>query len=182
MLQYLRYRYVKAQISAYVNGELNPRARGMVARMIERDERCYAEYRRTVELHAELKRELPQIGKPAPEALGMIWSNIARELASETPPLVGRRSNLKYRLGVAGTAVIALVLLPLMVGTGARAERFVPVQPLPEMLTGVTAPADDGFFMRATPVAYLYETDSLATRGVMFAGLQNTPAPQTPIR
>lgn len=182
MLGYLRYRYVKAQISAYVNGELNPHARRLVARMIEQDERCYAEYRRVVDVHTELKRELPQIGKPAPEALGVLWENIARELASEARPAMGQRGSLKTRIGVAGTAVFALVLLPLMIDTRSRAEPVVPAHPLPEMVVSSTAPADDGLSTQATQVMLLFETDADVTKDVAMVGLQNTPAPQTPIR
>ena len=42
MLHYLRYRYVKMQMSAYINGELDARTRRIVARMIDQDPRCYA--------------------------------------------------------------------------------------------------------------------------------------------
>ncbi len=181
MLHYLRYRFVKMQMSAYINGELDARTRRIVARMIDQDPRCYAEYQRYSRMHSELQRAVPLIGKPAPDTLGAIWENIALEL---TMPPVARevQTRSRTRFGMMAMIIFALVMLPMMIETDSQVDPVIPAHPLPEIVASSTATAQGLVSTAGTQIALLVHTDVVSTRDVATVGLQNTPAPQTPIR
>jgi anti-sigma factor RsiW len=179
MLHYLRYRYVKMQMSAYINGELDARMRRIVARMIDQDPRCYAEYQRYLRMHSELQREIPLIGKPAPDTLGAIWENIALELATPSAPRDVPTAS-RTHFGMLAIVMIALAILPMMIETGSRVDPVIPTHPLPEIVASSTATAQSAASTAVTQVALLVHTDVVSTRDVATVGLQNTPAPQTP--
>lgn len=178
MLRLLRLRYCRAHMNAYLDGTLSDTARRRVARYIDSDPACYAEYMRQRTLRQDLIQTLPRIGRPPAQRLDALWSAIQAEIAPQTihsgRPM-GGLLNLKAAYGFVGMAAALLLMLPLSVG-GGQAGFALPQQPQPRTQV-VTATASfaarEVAFNTATPQAP--ETLMPQTAALI---LRVTPTPQ----
>lgn len=178
MLKYLRYRYAKIKMAAYINDELPPNTRRFIGRLINDDERVYNEYIRQRQTQRELERQLPIFGRPDAEQLDSMWANIQTQLNTPHSPTVALNATRQFyslSYGVAlGLCVLALMVL-LTLDSG-KASAAVASRLLPETVEFTTPDTPP---VKLTSVAVAVRIDTLATDEVA-AGLQNTPAPRTP--
>lgn len=160
----LTCRYVRAHLSAFVQGEASLKARRVIGRHLDQCPRCEAEYRRQRQTVMELRRELPRIGAPNPGQLDAIWLSIQRELTpapSRTGTMVAGVTSWRYAL--MGLTMSLLLLLPLLtVEQTARAA--VPSQPAPPevLVVGehVVTPHGIGAAKHAAATAVMLVTDT----------------------
>jgi anti-sigma factor RsiW len=177
MLKYLRYRYAKTKMTAYINGELPPSMRRFIGRLINDDERVYNEYIRQRQTKLELERQLPAFGRPEEGRLNAIWVNIQAQLntpdAPVTPPPTARRSySLSYGVAL-GLCVLAL-LIPFAFDASHASAAVVP-----QVLETEEFTTPDVTVLKVTSVAVAARSEVLPTHDVA-VGIQNTPAPRTP--
>jgi anti-sigma factor RsiW len=174
MLKYLRYRYAKIKMAAYINGELPIHTRRFIGRLINDDERVYREYIRQRQTQRDLERQLPTFGRPDAEQLDSMWANIQTQLNTpETPAVTRQFYSLSYGVAL-GLCVMALMIL-LTFDSG-RASAAVSARHLPETVEFTTPDTPP---VKLTSVAVAGRFETLATDEVV-TDLQNTPAPQTP--
>lgn len=177
MLKYLRYRYAKNRMAAYINGELSVTTRRFVARMIDSDERCYQEYVSQRQKKQELERDLPRFGQADKQQLSTMWAAIQAEMNTPSPAtLRPTKRPVTYRLALIVT--VLLLVLPFVWSNASPATAVLPQQPSPELLSTQTAPS----LLRLTAptlVALVTLNDHQATDAAR-PDLQNTPAPHTP--
>lgn len=178
ILKYLRYRYVKARMTAYLDGELPVKTRRFIARQIDENLLCYEEYIRARQTKQTLERELPTLGRAGNKQLDNIWANIQSELqAPETRPVVAHRPRFTWGYGLA-TIVLAMILLAPFALDVSRVHVTVPQHPLPDFAVTQTSPARNAA-THATSVAFAQDTRVQSTDDLS-AQLQNTPEPNTP--
>lgn len=164
-IAFMRLRYCKANLTAYVNGQLSPRARRRIARYIDIDAACYAEYVRQRELARELNHSLPYIGQPTQPQLDRMWGAIQAEIgtiteinptASVTPshshrtPHYMQVKRANTRFGLVGIACGLVMALPVMLGNSNVSALYVPTPPEPQL-------------ERAFTVAEMVSTDANGT-------------------
>lgn len=140
---FMRLRYCKANLAAYINGQLSPRARRRIARYIDIDAACYAEYVRQRELARELNHSLPYIGQPSQPQLDRIWGAIQAEISPITPtsssssqrptPHYLQVTRANTRFGLVGIACSLVMALPLMMGNSNFSALYVPTPPDPQV-------------------------------------------------
>lgn len=171
-IAFMRLRYCKANLTAYVNGQLSPRARRRIARYIDIDAACYAEYVRQRELARELNHSLPYIGQPTQPQLDRVWGAIQAEIgtiteigssvstSAPTPALASsqqrytphymqvKRANTRF--GLVGIACGLVMALPVMLGNSNVSALYVPTPPEPQL-------------ERAFTVAEMVSTDANGT-------------------
>lgn len=183
VIEYLQYRYVKARMTAYLDGDLTPKARRFIARQIDENPLCYREYISAKQTHQELERILPTLGKADAGQLDAIWANIQSELVQASPEPRQRTLQPQYRLSYSVALLVLgiLMLTPFVIDAGR--SQLVPVAQLPapdeailQVTSAVATPYPD-----AQAIAFAVQTAS-ETRATVDASipLQNTPAPQTP--
>lgn len=168
LLKYLKYRYVKARLAAYLDGELPANTRRFIAREIDENPLAYREYLRARQTKQALERLLPSFGKPETGQLDAIWANIQGELQQESRPRRPLRPQFSFAYGFAVIVIAMLLLAPLAFDTHRASASALPSLPAPEILT--TSPAITE--AQVTTVA-LGATDDLAKH------LQNTPEAPT---
>jgi len=182
MLRFLRYRYAKTRLAAFIDGELPISSRRLIARMIDEDRRIYEEYLRFRQTREMLQRDMPILGRTNPDQLTSMWENIQIQLqtpasVSEQKSTTYRRTSLSYSL-VVGFCSIAF-LLPVFWGTGDVSDIAIPhQQPQPEMAMKTITPSNMPL-IEATAVAVVAQSFPESTDGA-FSHLDNTPAPKTP--
>ncbi len=150
MLNYLRRRYAKARLAAYINGELSPSTRRFVAEQIESSPDVYQAYLAHRGIKRELERELPVFGQPEPDTLDALWASIESrmqqpELLSESAGTHQRPAGLSLRYGLALMCCVLMFLLPLTLDTGAvQAASMIqtpqPLHPAPQNIALVATP------------------------------------------
>ena len=119
LLKYLQYRYVKARMTAYLDGELPVKTRRFIARQIDENPLCYQEYIRTKQTRQELERTLPVFGKASTGQLDNLWANIQEELNQpETKTLLQRRPGYSLSYGVAMLVLAIIMLAPFAIDAG----------------------------------------------------------------
>jgi len=111
-----KYQYCKKRMVAYINGELDDRARRRVARYVDTCPRCYAEYQRQREIHRNLAADLPSFGRPQAAQLDRIWTAVKADLAA---PSARRHPQpyLRVRYGVLMMLLITAMIFPLVFGS-----------------------------------------------------------------
>jgi anti-sigma factor RsiW len=182
MLKYLRYRYAKAKMAAYVNGELSPNTRRFVGRLINDDERIYNEYIRQRQTKQKLERELPTFGRPDEGQLSAVWANIQAEMSKsdkpDTPPASRPRYSLSY--AVAAVMFVLAVLIPIALDASHVSAAAVALKSVPETVEFTTPDTQEpGAQPTSIAVAAAVQTQAQVTDEVN-TDLQNTPAPRTP--
>ena len=138
---FMRLRYCKANLAAYINGQLSPRARRRIARYIDIDAACYAEYVRQRELARELNHSLPYIGQPSQPQIDRIWGAIQAEISPNAATSASQRPTPHYlqvkrantRFGLVGIACSLVMALPLMMGNSNFSALYVPTPPDPQV-------------------------------------------------
>lgn len=186
MLNYLRYRYAKARMAAFVDGQLPQNTRRFVARLIDEDPRCYQEYIRLRENKQTLERDLPRLGRPDAGTLDALWHSIEQEMTAPADPAPAatrqRYAVLSLRYGVGVLLLLwALILPALWSGGTASPVQSMTRQPSPVRnitLTPATA-AQDTPEAAPTLVALMAQTETHAT-AKLETDLHNTPASATP--
>lgn len=148
MLSDFRLRYCRARLPAYLNGELSPRARQRIARYLDSDARCYAEYVRQRDLARELMRTLPGVGQPAPGQLDRIWAAVQADTAPAQPVsrrrFPPRRTPFRARYGLAGMGVAVLLAIPVTLLGGGGVSLAVAPQPAPRVEVVASSPEMTG--------------------------------------
>jgi len=185
MVRFLWYRYARARMAAYVNGELPPKTRSFVARIIDEDPRCYQAYLIQRQMQQELRRTLPLVGKPAAGQLDALWQQISAEIEtpeSEAPQQPRSRLKPSYSLGygIAAGFLLLLLILPYAMGSGVVSASAVPRQPQPYAVVTEEAPTFT-VSVSATPTAVALRTEAQGTE-IARSDLHNTPAAKTPGR
>jgi len=98
---------------AYLNGELNERARRRMARFIDGDARCYAEYQRQRDIQRSLAADLPAMGRPQAAQLDRIWAAVKADLTAPEP---SRQPVVRARYGLVMMLFITALVFPLVFG------------------------------------------------------------------
>jgi len=171
-------------MSAYVNGELPPKTRRFIARMIDEDSHCYEAYLAQRQVQEELHRALPLVGKPEPDQLDALWHQISAEIVPAETSSRTSRPQLKptYSLGygLAAGFLLLLLTLPYTIGVGTANASAVPHQPQPAQLVTEEVPSYEPKISE-TPTAIAFYTEAQGTQ-VVHNDLRNTPASKTPGR
>ncbi|MEM9951190.1 MAG: hypothetical protein AAF846_06315 [Chloroflexota bacterium] len=183
LIKYLQYRYVKARMMAYLDGELSLQTRRFIARQIDENPLCYREYISAKQTHQELKQSLPTFGTAQDSQLNAIWATIQQEMTQPAPISTPQRTRLQpsYRLSYSvALLVLGIILLAPFAIDVSRSQPVPIAQPLPDDTLEITLPA-------STPeadsqmIAFAVETYAqIGATSRPNIPLQNTPAPQTP--
>jgi len=172
---WLKYRYTKARMVAYLNGDLPSHVRQRMARYIDGDKRCYAEYVRQKQAAQEIERDLPRFGTPDAARLNAIWTQIETELTASPasqPRVIRKRYVFGY--GMAMAVMLLILIAPAWVNTRLDAGTMLPSQPAPHIVRNETAvPARN-----ATPThqSVVLLTEPVHKQPNLY--LQNTPTPR----
>jgi anti-sigma factor RsiW len=184
LLNYLRYRYVKTRMNAYLDGELPLTARRFIARQIDENPLCYRDYIRAKQSKQELERSLPTVGQVQAGQLDNLWATIQAELNQPENSTTRTNPRPSYSLsyGVAMLILAIIMLAPFAIDASRMSVSPVPQHPLPEETALLTSPA-------STPDAHpraiaLVVDTAVQVQSTHRSGipLQNTPAPHTPGR
>lgn len=186
LLKFLRYRYAKARMSAYIEGTLPPDTRRFVARQIESNPRCYQEYMRLRQLHEQLKAEIPRFAMPDDTQLDTMWAHIQSEIAISKPVATPRRIALRPRFSLGYSVAMLFIVIIMLTPVAHSAAKTVPVpiveRPLPEATEAINTPSAAGITERAANAktveiaAQTTNTHAPHTRLPAY----NTPEPRTP--
>lgn len=181
ILKYLKYRYVKARMSAYLDGDLSPQSRRFISRQIDENSNCYRLYIDSKQTKQALERELPVLGKPDAGQLEALWTTIQTELKQPDSQVIRHRPNYSLSYGVAFVVLIIILLAPLALDTRLGYVTPLTDYPLPVVDTvQTTSPATTpDANVQAIALVVQTEADIVATRRATVP-LQNTPAPHTP--
>lgn len=115
---WLRQRYAKMRMPAFLRGDLPLRARRYVARQVDADPLSYADYTQERQLADELARRLPTHGRPNQATLNRVWSRIQADLAHQ-PAADARAASVRLprfrlRYSLVMLVMVVALLLPLM--------------------------------------------------------------------
>ncbi|MGB7340954.1 MAG: hypothetical protein WBC91_18800 [Phototrophicaceae bacterium] len=181
IIKYLQYRYVKARMGAYLDGELSPQSRRFIARQIDENTRCYRLYIDSKQTKQELERYLPSMGKPQTGQLESLWLNIQSELHQPQQRTVHRQPKYSLSYGVALLVLAIMLLTPLALDTRLAystpiADYALPVIDTAQITSAITTPDAN-----VQVIALAHQTDiHLGATRQATVPLQNTPAPRTP--
>lgn len=179
LLKYLQYRYVKARMNTYLDGDLPVKTRRFIARQIDENPLCYQDYIRAKQTRQELEHSLPSFGTPQVGQLDNLWVNIQAELNQPDTVTAHPKHPYGYSLsyGVAMLLLAFIMLAPFAIDAGRSSlspvSHALPEQVAELALSAATPDAE----VRAVAVAINTEVQS---RTVSSIPLQNTPAPRTP--
>jgi anti-sigma factor RsiW len=134
MTNLLICRYCRANLDAFLDSTLAPRARRRVARHIDSCATCYDAYTRRRDLRRELQQGIPLVGRNHTPDFDRIWSAVRVEI----PRLQARRT--RYRYGFAVLMLLLALLVPFTMGNH-ELTRAVPVPPVPETEASTETPA-----------------------------------------
>ncbi|MFN8378766.1 MAG: zf-HC2 domain-containing protein [Anaerolineae bacterium] len=134
-------------IPAYIDRELARSSRSKVAAHLDTCDHCYAEYVRQRDMQAELRVDLPALGRLEPARAGAIWRSVQSELISPRRTVwpFGQR-----RVGMLAVLITAALLLPWLLSPGRLAALSLPVPPTPAT---VNAAATDAPLVSLLPTA-----------------------------
>jgi anti-sigma factor RsiW len=172
LLKYLKYRYVKARLAAYLDGELPAKTRRFIARQIDENPLAYREYIRARQTKQVLDDALPSFGKAEAGQLKAVWANIQSELQNTEKPMRSRpvRSHFSFGYGLAVAFFALLLISPFAFDAHRVSASSVPSQPSPEELQ-TTSPA----ITEAQATAVAFVGDVQGTDDLRSNNLQNTP-------
>lgn len=139
----LKFRFVKARMNAYVNGELSPPLRRYIARQIDQDMRCYREYRRHRTIKENFEHQLAFIPKPTHERVDAMWTNIQHGLTSPAPHHLAPNLFSIVTCGVATFLLVMVFIIPLnwrSLGRSLESSILVPSQPAPHQIALMATP------------------------------------------
>ena len=181
MLSYLRFRYVKARMTAYISGELPTATRRFIARQIDEDERCYKEYIRQRQTKNELERVLPTLGRSDETQLSNIWANIQTELNRPAETIVTvRKHSFQLGYGLVIVAMTIALLVPLSFDAQSVNAQDVPTQqPMPQYALTAEAEVFKQATINPTFVAVAEIMQAQQTIEPQTASI-STPVPDTP--
>ena len=172
----LKYRYCKARMAAYLNGEMSLASRRRMARYIDECPDCYAEYRRQLDVTRELESSVGGLGRPDRPQLRRIWSNVQTniqyEATSHQPAEHAPRRPARY--GLVLLAFLVAVLLPWTLGN--RNVPSIPSQPAPAATSFPSTPDRHQLRELAIEPTVVALVSPGTERRVPALFLQNTPA------
>lgn len=170
-----KYRYCKVHMAQYLSGDLSDVTRRRIARFIDECQDCYEEYIHQRTLTDQLKRNLPNLGRPDVNRLDCVWSSLQRELAPAGGPPLGQNfkpgGNSTMGYGLVMFALTVALMLPMTVNFHASFAS-VDLPPRPQGVEIVKTPAAGS---QAHRHSILSTRTTLARQEPL---LQNTPLPQ----
>lgn len=134
MINWLMCRYCRANLDAFLDNRLAPRARRRVAKHIDSCPACYDAYTRRRDLRRELQQGIPLVGRSHTPDFERIWSAVRVEI----PRPQTRRT--QYRYGFVALLLLLALLVPFTMGNH-ELTRAVPVPPVPETEASSETPA-----------------------------------------
>lgn len=123
-MNWLMCRYCRANLDAFMDRALTPRARRRVARHIDSCPSCYEVYTLRRELRRELQQAIPLVGRGHTPDFERIWGAVRVEI----PRPSGRQAQFRY--GFAALLLLLALLVPFTMGNH-ELTRAVPVPPVP---------------------------------------------------
>ncbi|MDX1994417.1 MAG: hypothetical protein SF029_18685 [bacterium] len=175
-----KVRYCKARMTAFINGELSPKARNRVARLIDECPECYEEYRRARQLQGDLRQQLRRFGQPTSAQLEGVWRNIQAEMDGKPKAPIRTAHSWRYRASTSAAIIVLLasILLPFMMNSGQTSRASITPPVPPSRIIATTESPTSQVVAAATLTAA--QTDAVqATRLQPHIALPVTPA-QTP--
>jgi anti-sigma factor RsiW len=154
-----KFRYCRAQMTAFINGELNEKSRRRLARYIDECPDCYTEFKRQRELQRQLINQLKDFGGPRPGDLDRLWSTIQVNLRS---PHISNRPTYSLRFGAATILLFIALILPLTLYEGGITLAAA-TQPPPNASQSIATEGATRVASRADTIVTLTvgETDSM---------------------
>ncbi len=171
-------RHVTHLVTRYVHGQLRPAQRARVVNHVRTCDICRAALTRAELLDSDLRRQMPAFGPAAARPLSDVWVGVWADINT---PKRSRRASAGMLLlpGVSVVLVVAVtlaIMLPILAGSGVRAEAALlqprPVSPTP----GATETNEAGVYALAgalqpqATVAYAFDV-----------GLTPAPVPQATV-
>lgn len=134
--------HCRAQLVAYVNGELGHRRARRVAGHLRTCDACYAAYVRERDTGRALTHDLALLGRPDVAQLNGLWANIEAQLAA---PPTRTAQTPAWAHGLVGVALAMLVALPwTLLADDLVASAAVPVGATPAVMPEETPPGTHG--------------------------------------
>ncbi len=143
LLRFLKFRYYRAHLLAFLNGELAPRLRRRIGRAIDESPALYAAYLQQRDEVQDFERQIHRVGQPQKAQLDRIWAVVQAEMAGLNPPEPRSRSRQTMRYGLVGLTVVAAILMPLSFSTW-ESSSIVPQPPSPNTLFATSVAAVGG--------------------------------------
>ena len=170
-----KYRYCRARMVAFLNEELPPDSRRRVARYIDECPECYQEYICQRDLHKELKRQLPVLGRPRSAQTSRMWAAIQDEIGLSGTPRGYKCGGIRY--GLAALALVIALCLPILLLGDEVAAAVTVTQPTPrDKPETATADAQIDSTQVAIVTLSIDSTGEMSTRNLHQIP-QNTPQP-----
>lgn len=145
LLQYLRYRYIKHHLNAYLDGDLPAHKRRFIARYIDQDAKSYRAFVRLRQSRQQLEQDLPLIGQANDEQLARMWDHIQADVI-QTPLSQPEEPQQHYRIkrwlrySITLIVIVFALASPLIVNSDSLTTLPVAQQPVPQEITALLIP------------------------------------------
>lgn len=135
-------RECRSLLAAYTERSLERGRRSQVAAHLDTCDRCHAGYARQRDLMADLRSDLPALGRLEASRSGALWRSVQHDLMSP------RRVALPFgqrRISLLAVLIAAALVLPWLLSPGRLAALSLPLPPTPvsASLSATDAPADE---------------------------------------
>ena len=133
LINFLKYRYCKSRMVAFIHSELSSASRQRVARYIDECSACYAEYAHQKNIQRKLIDQIPVLGQPKPDQLDRMWAAIQGEMQPSQPRV---RPLYPTRYGLVTLALMLMLIMPLIF-QGGRVSLITVTQPTPNNIQSI---------------------------------------------
>lgn len=137
----------RTYLTAYVHGELTPRARRRVDAHLNGCRACAAEYTRHSRAARDLRSTIVHMGQPSRTQLSSIWMAVQSDL--EIPSKGQERRYSPLRVGAFAFALILALMLPPLLN-GERVYAQIPDPPTPLLMRVTYSVSPEAFLIRTT--------------------------------
>ena len=151
----MRDRHVTHLLTRYVSDQLRPAQRAAVINHVRTCPACRAALAREERLAADVQRELPHFGQAGAGQLAHVWAGVWQEVGPSRASTPRRGHPPTWLPGlsvVLAMLVVVAIAVPLLVGSGVRAEA-APLQPRPISTASPTPGVTDDPPDRRAPLA-----------------------------
>jgi anti-sigma factor RsiW len=135
-MEHVVVRHVTHLLTKYVHGQLRPALRAQVVNHVRTCADCRVALAEEERLAADLRREMPQIGRPQPGQLAKVWAGVWQEVSA--PPR--RTFTWNWLPGLSAMMVVLLLaafVVPLLTQANVRAAA-APLPPQPQVMAFAT--------------------------------------------